>query len=153
MTQRKLTLFITVLVAVIVPLLALSAVTVTPTGVAEACNPCECENDQRANCQGAEDYAIYTRVVDDACRIDAYLIGADGQGRRVFRATAAELAELPETPETNMEVETYRGLITLYKLTSGQYQVNYGPNREGKIFELIFSGCPAEDRTERTYIP
>jgi hypothetical protein len=42
--------------------------------------------------------------------------------------------------------------ISLYKLTSGEYQVNVGPDSEGKVFVLNFTGCPAENVYENTFI-
>lgn len=60
-------------------------------------------------------------------------------GRRVRVVSAATLADLPETPEAPIRVTTTPGgLATLYKLPSGEFQVNYLPNEEGKVYVVIF---------------
>ncbi|MDX2162620.1 MAG: hypothetical protein SF162_14960 [bacterium] len=137
-----------------VPLLTAAFVFAPPTEEAAACNPCDCPEDDRVNCQGIDEYAVYTRLTPlGNCYIDAYLI--DGERfRRVFRASATEIRNVGENPPVNTAIESYFE-ITLYRLTSGEFQVNYGPSRQdGKIYELRWTGCPATaDRTENSFIP
>lgn len=123
-----------------------------PTGTAEACNPCECPGDLRANCQGIEFYGVFTRGSGAACNIDAFRFNAQGQSRRVFRATRAEIAAVPEFPAVNTLIEQ-NDAIALYRLTSGEFQVNAGPDGNGKVYVLIFNNCPAENRRESSFIP
>lgn len=121
---------------------------------AKACNPCECENDRRLNCLGNEFYAVYARESRTTCTIDVYLISNQGRGtgRPAFRITAAERAGLPEKPEENLLVDEYYE-VALYKLTTGEYQVNAGPDQNGKVYVVRFTGCPAENINEETFIP
>ncbi len=140
---------------VVMPLLAMTFLLAAPSEVALACNPCDCPDDDRVNCQGIDEYGVYTRTSSNgSCYIDAYLIDAEGRSRRAFRATTTELSTVPELPEVNTQIESYFE-IALYRLTSGEFQVNYGPSRQdGKIYELIWTGCPATaERRENTYIP
>lgn len=61
------------------------------------------------------------------------------RGRRVLTLDAETFAELPENPTSNIEVaSTPGGVATLYYLTSGEFQVNYLPNEEGKVWVVIF---------------
>jgi hypothetical protein len=125
-----------------------------PTETAEACNPCDCPEDRRINCQGIQFYGIYTYERGSICYIDAYRMEDNGSpGRRAWRITSRDLADLPEFPEENMLI-TQEDAIFFYKLTSGEYQVNAGPAPDGKIYVLIFeNACVAENRRELSFIP
>ncbi|GAB4322516.1 MAG: hypothetical protein Kow00117_11330 [Phototrophicales bacterium] len=61
------------------------------------------------------------------------------RGRRVLTVNANTFAELPESPSSNIQIaSTPGGVATLYYLTSGEFQVNYLPNAEGKVWVVIF---------------
>lgn len=61
------------------------------------------------------------------------------RGTRTLRVSADTLAALPEHPSGNIEIATTRdGIATLYYLTSGEFQVNYAPDAEGKVRVVIF---------------
>ncbi|MDL1899258.1 hypothetical protein FBR02_00630 [Anaerolineae bacterium CFX9] len=122
---------------------------------AEACNPCECENDRRLNCQGVEFYAVYTRSFDDpniTCSLEAWRIGADGAGRLVLRVNNLTLERFPAT-DRNTLIRQNDG-VALYRLSSGELQINAGPDAIGKIYTLRFDGggCSGGGVTEGSYI-
>lgn len=120
-----------------------------PSQVAQACLPCDCPTDRSLNCFGR--FGVYTPVEKDgSCSILILDIDDDGRSSFALRRTAKQLAKLPEQPEENVLVGEYYE-IALYKLTSGEYQVNVGPDQEGKVFVLNFSGCPAENVYESTF--
>lgn len=125
-----------------------------PTDIAEACNPCDCPEDRRINCQGIQFYGIYTYERGSVCYIDAYRMEDNGSpGRRAWRITSRDLADLPEFPEENTLI-TQDDAIFFYKLTSGEYQVNAGPAPDGKIYVLIFEdACSATNRRELSFVP
>jgi hypothetical protein len=51
----------------------------------------------------------------------------------------AFLAELPESPEQNTEFASSEdGLTRFYVLTTGEFQVNFGPDFEGKVHVVVF---------------
>jgi hypothetical protein len=57
--------------------------------------------------------------------------------------TRETLDQLPALPDENIEVASSDdGLVNLFKLTSGEFQVNVGPDSEGKIFVYIFTWDP-----------
>lgn len=58
------------------------------------------------------------------------------------------LSTLPEFPAQNTLI-VQQGGYALYKLTTGQYQVNIGPDFEGKVFVCRWRNLPA-DRAEFT---
>ncbi len=127
-------------------LLAFSAV---PTRSAHACLPCDCTDIISVNCWGP--YQLYTPTnADGDCWIDIWLIEGN-EGRRYIRVRTDVLADYPEFPETNTLIRE-RGPIALYKLTSGEYQINVGPDAENKVHVINFTGCPAGNVVESTFV-
>jgi hypothetical protein len=120
-----------------------------PTRVANACLPCNCTTHRTVNCFGR--YGVYILQNGDSCAIRVLDIDDDGRSSRAIDLTARELARLPEVPEANMLIDQYYE-ISFYKLTTGEYQVNAGPDVEGKVFVLNFTGCPAANVYESTFI-
>lgn len=119
---------------------------------AKACVPCECDNDRRINCLGHEFYAVYTQLNEAGrCNVDVFLI-QNGKGKGAFRVTTLERSKLPETPREPLVVDSYYE-VTMYKLPTGEFQVNAGPDSQGKMYTVTFTGCPAENISEETYIP
>ncbi|NDJ63191.1 MAG: hypothetical protein GYB67_18875 [Chloroflexi bacterium] len=117
---------------------------------AYACNPCECPNDQRHNCLGGEFYAVYTYSYDDLCVLDVYRIDSDG-GRRIFMYDERELSRVPDFPDRNLFLVQVDG-VAMYRLTSGEYQINAGPDVNNKMFVLRFDDCPATYVEEESWV-
>lgn len=122
-----------------------------PSQVTYACLPCNCPKNRSLNCYG--DYAIYTNVDKKTGDCEILVLGVDRKGRprEVIRATASELAKLPDNPTENTLIEQYYE-FALYKLTTGEYQLNVGPDPENKVFVIDFTGCPASNVYESTFI-
>jgi hypothetical protein len=144
MLVRK--LIATLIVAIMGATLVILAL---PTHVANACLPCNCKTHRTVNCFGR--YGVYILQNGDSCAIRVLDIDDEGRSSRAIDLSARELAELPEFPEENILVDEYYE-IAFYKLTTGEYQVNSGPDAEGKVFVLNFTGCPAENVYESTFI-
>ncbi|MDX1992164.1 MAG: hypothetical protein SF029_07235 [bacterium] len=120
-----------------------------PSNDVQACQPCSCEVGTTVNCYG--NYALFTPSTrNGSCRIDIYRLQDNVRGRRIISVTQAEQDDLPEFPEENTLIEEV-GDVALYKLTSGEYQINNGPDEEGKVHVIIWRGCPAEDVRESTF--
>jgi hypothetical protein len=67
-----------------------------------------------------------------------------------FVVSVAELAEVPSNPETNFLItSTEDNFIQFYRLNSGEYQINVGPDEEGKVHVCIFENIP--DPFARTF--
>jgi hypothetical protein len=116
------------------------------------CNPCDCPEDNRENCQGIEFYAVYARGTEDACTMEVYRFNDAGSSRRVMRVTQREINRLPESVEENTLVKRADG-IALYQLTSGELQFNAGPDANNKVYVMVFNyTCPAEVIREESFV-
>jgi hypothetical protein len=126
-----------------------------PSGESYACIPCACPVDNPPiNCYGP--YSVYTVTrSDNTCAIVVFALDENSNGIRVISQSARRLALVPANPPQNVLLaknDTYK--IYLYKLTSGEYQVNVGPDRESKVFQIRWTGCPANitGRNEATWV-
>ncbi len=143
--------------SVLLPLIAVVFVagfSALPSRTAHACLPCSCETLRSVNCFGP--YALYTPThTNGTCDLDIWVVEADGHGERALLQTAAQLAKVPEVPDDQNYVTiktALDGFISLYKLKSGEYQINVGPTVENKVYTLNFTGCPPEDVHEGNYV-
>lgn len=59
-------------------------------------------------------------------------------------------ADLPPTPTDSNVVIAQNGNVTFYRLMTGEYQVNSGPDAEGKTYVVVWNGCPMT--YQNTYI-
>lgn len=81
---------------------------------------------------------IYTpAVANDTPFIDI----RDLTGVPLLYVSAKELLALPDFPVKNTLIAR-DGLVSVYKLTTGEYQVNVGPLTDGKVHVIIFDGIP-----------
>ena len=66
-----------------------------------------------------------------------------GQGYKAFYISTEDLKELPDFPASNLLIRsTENGYATFWKLTSGEYQLNIGPNSVGHVTVRIFDTWP-----------
>lgn len=120
-----------------------------PSGTVEACLPCDCPENSALNCYGG--FHVNTIVNSRGqCAIEVLGFNGDG-GYDAIYASPRELARIDEFPEENVLIEQYYE-FALYKLTSGEYQVNVGPDIEGKVYVVNFTGCPATEVRESNFI-
>lgn len=143
---RKLFSATAVLVSTITLLL-----TALPQQVTYACLPCACPTNTSINCYG--DYALYTKTQKNGtCDIEVVGINPKtGKPRKALYVKASVLAKLPDNPEENTLIDSYYE-FALYKLTSGEYQLNVGPDFEAKVHVIIWTGCPAENPYESSFV-
>ena len=89
----------------------------------------------------ASDLAIYES--EDGGGLDCYAINDDGDGVYVGTVTQDMIAEyVANPPEENMFIASFGDNVNVYVLTTGEIQINVGPNEEGKTFVYIFDGIP-----------
>ncbi len=82
-------------------------------------------------------------VYADEDGVTVYAIDDKSVGKLALFVSAEELEALPENPDENLLVaQSEDGKFTLYKLTTGEYQVNMGPDAEGKTQVIIFDALP-----------
>ncbi|MBZ0285327.1 MAG: hypothetical protein K8L97_31630 [Anaerolineae bacterium] len=90
-----------------------------------------------ANRQPSDDYE------DGGLKVLYY---KDGQVSEVFFVSAEAIDRLGDAPTTNVIIGTWdgpNGTITLYRLTSGEFQIN-GYDEHGKPFAFSWSECADE---------
>lgn len=128
---------------------------------AAACNPCDCPEDLRLNCHGPQFFAVYARPrAEDfinpsayVCEINVYRLREDGTGQFAFTIDRETIDELEANPPEENTLIRSRFDVYFYQLTSGEFQVNAGPDPEGKVYTLIFEGCPAYNIREQAIDP
>lgn len=82
-------------------------------------------------------------VYADEDGVAVYAINDKSVGELALFVTTEELKALPEKPDENLLVaQSEDGKFALYKLTTGEYQVNMGPDAEGKVQVIIFDALP-----------
>lgn len=75
--------------------------------------------------------------------LDVYAIGDDGEGRLIFDISGDLLAALPEHPASNVRLAiSADGKIALYLLTTGELQLNVGPDIAGTVKVAVFDAVP-----------
>lgn len=82
--------------------------------------------------------------------LHVYEVNADGQGWLAFAVDWDAIGgEAPAENTLIAETENIR----LYRLTSGELQLNAGPDAEGKVYVLTWNGCPVEYSSAGTLDP
>ncbi len=82
-----------------------------------------------------------------------FVYSANGQSGFLSAVIGAdELAGYPEQPEENtLLASSLDGYIHIYLLTTGEYQINIGPDAEGKVIVIIFTGLPPTNVYRRDF--
>lgn len=113
---------------------------------------------QRINRVASIPYVIYVPTAERAAVeniqfIDIWQLDENGVGQPLLLVSAAQLAALPSLPAENLLIVTSPdGLVSVYKLTTGEYQVNIGPLGEGKMYTYIFDGIPPTQINASTWL-
>ena len=89
------------------------------------------------NCDAGETVAIYCEA-DGSVKVLAIW---QRQGYAAILASPDEIAKVPKNPKVNTVIKSGNG-ATLYRLMSGELQVNRAENDTGKMYHFIFSDCP-----------
>lgn len=115
---------------------------------AQTPNPIEAElaaGLQRITIDSALPVVIYTptpaAAENSVLFIDVWQLDEQGVGRPTLTISTETLLALPDFPTQNILIAR-DGLTSVYKLTTGEYQVNVGPLPDGKVHVIIFDGIP-----------
>jgi hypothetical protein len=110
---------------------------------------CKVEDGRLDSGCGSTFVATFTEQRDDGCNISIYSPygRADGATVLLVDANAAEIAAA-QAQYGNAVIDSVDvvnlGRVAIYWLPdTGEFQVNAGPNAEGKVYVLNFTGCPA----------
>lgn len=88
-------------------------------------------------------------VYVDRGHVIVYGVDENSRGFVALTASPAEIGRIPEMPDMNTlikrsDIVTIEdGGYALYRLSSGELQVNIGPDDEGYVYYVIFSGLDA----------
>jgi len=93
--------------------------------------------DGRLNCDAAQTVAVYC-LSDGSVKILA-IDAVTNNGTLAFIASPTEIAKVPAKPTKNTAIKSGMD-ATLYRLTSGELQVNRN-EPSGKPYVFIFNGC------------
>lgn len=100
--------------------------------------------DGRINYDNCDKIAIFPIKDEGSFGIEVLIVDKKLVPEFAIFVSAADLKALPANPDNLITVATSKnGLVTLYKHPNGDYQVNYGPDYEGKVFTFRFNGVPA----------
>jgi hypothetical protein len=100
--------------------------------------------DGRINFNHCDKVAIYPVKDEGSYGIEIFRVEPEGIGHFELFFSALELDALPDVPDENILIGA-SGLVSLWKLTNGQYLAQYGPDMvEGKTFQFMFDGLPPE---------
>lgn len=102
--------------------------------------PTGCE-DERLNSNLCEPLAVYPIESETGVDIAIYKVSRGSDVGEFMLYLPAELfASLPDEVAENCTIASSdNGEVVVYRLSSGQYQINIGPDEEGKVFAYIFN--------------
>lgn len=93
--------------------------------------------DNRVNAEEGAPVAVYCQIGG----IEVYDLRQGRVGRLAVSITDQELAEVPLVPAENMIIAA-QGDILLSRISTGEYQVNVGPDAGGNVYVYIWDTCP-----------
>jgi hypothetical protein len=89
----------------------------------------------------ASKVALYENSDEDGNpSLDIYGVNDLGQGYYLLSVTQELIDVEPSSIENILIAQT--GTVAVYMLTTGEIQINVGPDKEGKIFVYILDGVP-----------
>jgi hypothetical protein len=72
-------------------------------------------------------------------------LGQDGRTPVALTLSPEDIARFDSNPSTNTKIgETADGYVSVFRLTTGEFQANIGPDAEGKIYAYIFTVAPPD---------
>lgn len=107
--------------------------------------------DGRINYDDCDKIAMYPVKDETGFGLEVWIVDKKVIPEFALYISAEDLKARPDKPDAVLTVASSKnGLVTLYKHPNGDYQVNYGPDFEGKVFTFRFSGIPAVSYPEVT---
>jgi hypothetical protein len=104
--------------------------------------PAACD-DGRINFNHCDKIAIYLVNDEDGVGLQVLIVDHLIVPRGAIFVSAAELDALPDNPARNTLIaQSKDGLVKFYKLAGGEYQINYGPDANNKVFVFRWTGMP-----------
>lgn len=101
--------------------------------------------DSRINPHQEAPVAVYCQDDD----LVFYAIGADSKGTLALYVPASDLEDT--SPAVNTLIAQADPGISLYRLTSGDLQMNVGPDTEGKYYVYMWNNCDPDSGVHSTF--
>jgi hypothetical protein len=105
---------------------------------AAAATPSPC-TDARINCHLYDDQIVLYGA-DSGTGIDVFMVDGSSEGQYLFTINAADFGSYLTNPPAQDMLIDHVGNVSVYILTTGEVQVNYGPDANGKTYVIIMSG-------------
>jgi len=80
-----------------------------------------------------------------------YLIDENSRGILRLIVSREQIDAVPEKPEHNTLIAESEEKIRLYRLTTGEFQVNYGPNTNGDEYAWSWITCVPDAGTDQSF--
>jgi hypothetical protein len=109
--------------------------------------------DTRINYQMGDLVSVLYPAMDNQGNptLQVYDVEVDGRGKYVGTYSHDLFAPyLDARPQTSVKLGQI-GKTTLYALTTGEFQINIGPDIEGKVVSVIFTGVPPVEVYKHEY--
>jgi hypothetical protein len=103
--------------------------------------------DPRINYGHGDSFAIVSPKLDEQGRpaLDVYCLDELGNGTLKRTITQDDIDEVAEHPVRNTKIASISGClvpVSFYRLSTGEFQFNIGPEISGHVTEIIFSSLP-----------
>lgn len=92
---------------------------------------------------GTTEFSVFVVPVGTDTQLHIYDIDSNGNGTFLFAISDEDLAPFIGNPPSTNTLIASAGPASLYALTTGEFQINYGPDAEGKTYVVVFDGIPA----------
>ncbi|MEQ8675957.1 MAG: hypothetical protein RIC84_22250 [Aggregatilineales bacterium] len=96
---------------------------------------------------------LIAAVYDISDGINIYCVNSNAQGFFSFRVDASTIAGFPANPASNTLVaSSVHCAVHFYILSSGEFQINIGPDAGGDVREMVFTGFNMSNLRLSNYI-
>jgi hypothetical protein len=95
--------------------------------------------DDRINCHLYDDQIVLYGA-NDGTAIDVFMVDGSSQGQYLFTINAADFGDYLNNPPAQDMLIDHVGNVSVYVLSTGEVQVNYGPDANGKTYVIIMEG-------------
>ncbi len=97
--------------------------------------------------------ALIAAVYRESNGINIYCVDDNSNGFFAMRIDQSTIAGFPSQPAQNTLISSSSGCaVNFYILTSGEFQINIGPDAGGNVSEMIFDGLNMANLQSRSYI-
>ncbi len=105
--------------------------------------------DNRLNWRWGDHLAVIYPAGDaDHPMLQIFGVGEDSRGYHMLNITPDDFAPFIDNPPAENTLITDAGLVKVYALSSGEFQISIGPDADGSMYDFVFNGLPVESWQE-----